>query len=105
MAIRTFRDPSGIEWQVWEVHPSLAERRAREDRRAGQRETSDRRKLEQARADLPDDLRRGWLAFRSVVERSRRTPIPPGWESLSDDELGELVQRAERLGPPRRLIE
>ena len=105
MPVRSFRDASGVEWQVWEVHPSLAERRAHRDRRADRREVSDRRRVQLPRADLPEDLRQGWLAFRSAFERRRRTPIPPGWESLSDLELGRIVDRAERLGAPRRLIE
>lgn len=99
MAVRTFRDPSGVEWQVWEVHPTLAERRLTAERRvAGRSSSSDRRVRVAPRAITRADLVHGWLAFRSAHERRRRAPIPPDWESMSDEELSEILRVAERAG-------
>jgi hypothetical protein len=97
MAYRTFRDASGVEWQVWEVHPTLAERRVLRERRAAARGVPERRIRNEPRTAVRNDLRYGWLAFRSRVERRRRAPIPPGWEAFSDEELSEVLERAERI--------
>src|SRR5204863_2321001 len=85
---RVFRDPSGVEWHVWEVHPSLAEPRS----------TGDRRRTVEPRTLVSEHLRRGWLAFRSDTERRRYAPIPSYWMELSDRELSELLADAERSG-------
>lgn len=50
-------------------------------------------------------LTRGWLAFRSDVERRRRAPIPIGWVSMTDDELLDVLRDAESSGDTPRLIE
>jgi hypothetical protein len=105
VAHRQITDREGVTWDVWEVHPTLAERRSLRDRRTEGRVTRDRRIYNQQRASVRDDLRWGWLAFQSVVERRRRAPIPPDWEHLGEAELLEVLDRAERTGPPRRLIE
>jgi hypothetical protein len=96
MSSRTFRDSSGVEWQVWEVHPTLAERRLSQERRQGGRTTRERRVKYQPRAITRADLMLGWLAFKSAHERRRRAPIPPDWESFSDEELSEILSVAER---------
>ena len=54
---------------------------------------------------LPPDLREGWLAFQSDLERRRLTPIPDMWEELPDEELLRLMRQAVTRGRPRRLIE
>jgi hypothetical protein len=98
MTFRTFRDATGIVWQVWEVHPTLAERRRTVERRGDSRPTTERRVRFEPRAITRADLMDGWLAFRSAHERRRRAPIPPDWESMTDDELSEIVRVAERAG-------
>lgn len=82
MPHRVFRDHDGVEWTVWDVHPSIRER------------------LPQ----VANQLRDGWLAMHDgQADRRRVAPIPPGWERLSDDELRVLLGRAERRtsGPVR----
>ena len=105
MAHREVVDAGGMRWEVWEVHPTLAERRMEKDRRSEVRSTPDRRTQSQKRTALAVELRRGWLAFRSKSERRRCKPIPGSWAWMNDTELLELLSRAERAKPPRRLIE
>lgn len=105
MSHRTFRDSAGVEWQAWEVHPTLAERREVRQRRGKKRTTGERRIREQPRVTVHDNLRHGWLAFRSDAERRRRAPIPPHWNDLSDAQLDDLLCQCERLSDVRRLIE
>jgi len=50
-------------------------------------------------------LQGGWLVFQSAREKRRLVPIPPGWASMSDAQLLELLGRSTYAGPPRRLIE
>ena len=105
MAHRTIRDTAGIEWEVWEVHPTSTERRYLADRRALKRSTPERRRIEEKRTVLPGELRKGWLAFRSRFERRRVAPVPAGWEAMSDTELRSLLGRSRLSGPARRLLE
>jgi hypothetical protein len=105
MAHRTFLDAAGIEWEVWEVHPTLTERRVVGDRRGLRRDSPDRRVAAEIRVALDQDLRRGWLAFKSRFERRRRTPIPEGWAQVSEDELCALLRQSRLSGPVRRLAE
>ncbi|MGH7618994.1 MAG: hypothetical protein ACREPM_17375 [Gemmatimonadaceae bacterium] len=67
MAIRVFTDSQGVEWRVWSTVPSSA-------------------------ASVSPELSDGWLSFDSGVQRRRVGPIPPGWESASDERL-ELICR------------
>lgn len=105
MAYRTFVDPEGRSWQVWEVRPSGIERR-RGDRRTGvlpfgggaeRRSGQERRTVRQPRAILNEYLSQGWLAFHSATEKRRLAPIPDGWDELSAVELGELCERADAV--------
>ena len=102
MAHREFRDREGRTWEVWDVHPSMAERRDNENAPAV---TVERRRVSQPRAPLPRELREGWLAFESRFERRRLTPPPNGWLEMSDAELSDLLERAVSTGKVRRLIE
>ena len=102
MAHRTFKDRHGRTWEVWEVQPTMAERRA------ARQEASvafERRKHSEPRASLPDDLRRGWLAFESRNERRRLAPPPRGWSELSDADLVDLLEGAAMRVKPRRLLD
>ena len=95
--MRTFRDSSGTEWQVWRVTPSAAvypERRREARRAAGEggpvdqdrRSTTDRRK---------GDIQLGWLCFDSEAERRRLYPVPPDWEDYPDEGLILLLKSSE----------
>ena len=115
MAHRTFTDALGMEWDVWEVHPQLAERRTRERRGRGaaaqpSRVARDRRLLRdrrrhavaEVRLRITDGFERGWLVFQSAVEKRRLAPIPPHWDECSETLLGDLCDRATPVGEPRR---
>ncbi|MGH7663257.1 MAG: hypothetical protein ACRENI_03020 [Gemmatimonadaceae bacterium] len=67
MSHRVFHDADGREWQVWDVVPSKP---------------------------VGHTLEGGWLAFESLTERRRLTPLPLYWAKASDDELERLLQQA-----------
>jgi hypothetical protein len=105
MAHRTFVDTAKVQWEVWEVYPTLTERRLLTDRRGLRRTTPERRIASVPRVALARDLRRGWLAFKSSYERRRYAPIPEGWADLSEAELRKLLEKSRLSGPVRRLAE
>ena len=80
MAHLSFIAPDGIEWQVWNVKPSLSGR--------------------VTHVDLNPTLESGWLCFQSESERRRLVPVPDGWYELADGELIRLWEQA--LPVPRR---
>jgi hypothetical protein len=107
MASREFRDEHGRLWTVWDVHPSLAERRhVQAGPPPGLRE---RRRHVERRVHVGRDMRRGWLAFESTDgERRRLVPIPElpdGWAAATIDQLRAWCGMANPAPPPRRLIE
>jgi hypothetical protein len=73
--VRRFHDGSRM-WSVWEVTPELL------------------LDMGVAHDALADDLRDGWLCFKTGTERRRFSPLPAGWYHLSDAQLGALCQRA-----------
>ena len=88
MAVRTFRDAKGVEWQVWTVTP----------------------RIERASNALSEyvapELRNGWLAFRSESEVRRLAPVDPRWETMPEESLRDLLERAtHRSSGGRRLVE
>ena len=110
MAHRTFIDPDGVTWQVWEVAVQPADRIRNERataslRRARQspkkRENLARRLDVELRVAIPAEFEHGWLAFASTEGNKRLAPIPREWMSLSDDALNELCGRAVSMHPPR----
>lgn len=94
MSYRRFSDSDGGSWEAWEVHPAAVERRINTDRRVKPRETSDRRRTREFRLAIPRELSEGWLALQGRSRKIRLSPIPDGWEHLSDDELAALVRHA-----------
>lgn len=115
MGHRTFTDADGVIWQVWDVHPQLAERR-RGPRRSissrlgagarDQRTGIDRRHRPEVRVPVREGYEHGWLAFDSVVGSKRLAPIPDGWDALPEDSLRDLWRRGEDAARiRRRLIE
>lgn len=107
MALREFTDDRGRQWTVWDVYPTLVERRHRiAGPPPGVRE---RRRSYEHRARLGASMSAGWLAFESRDgERRRLAPIPEvakGWDCAPDPELRMWLDRAEPAPPPRRLIE
>jgi hypothetical protein len=81
---RKFEDGSGTRWTAFAVYPSPATA---------------------SRASLRGTFQKGWLAFDSIVETRRLTPVPDNWRSLSDDGLRDLCESAQRATrrhrPPR----
>ena len=75
MALREYRDPSGVTWRVWLVRPGLP-------------------------ATVPEGYETGWLCFESEAEKRRLCPVPPSWEARSDHELDVLRRAADPV--PRR---
>src|ERR1700694_5097249 len=102
MAHKTFLDPDGVTWQVWEVVVQPADR-IRNDRATSslrrarqtptQRENLARRLQVEQRVALPAAFEHGWLAFASTEGNKRLAPIPPEWMTLSDDALNELCKQ------------
>jgi hypothetical protein len=82
MAVREFTDETGTRWQVWLTTPST-------------------------NAVAMPGYEKGWLTFEAddASRRLRRlTPVPRGWEEMSDVELtllcraaSEATRRRERL--------
>ncbi|CAN5144870.1 hypothetical protein BH24GEM2_BH24GEM2_04730 [soil metagenome] len=96
MALRTFTDPAGTEWKVWDVIPAFV--REQEERREGEPDSKPkaperRRSLDRSNLLTPG-LERGWLCFESDAEKRRLSPIPPDWEQGTDEELAALCGEA-----------
>jgi hypothetical protein len=98
VSYREFQDPSGVQWEVWEVHPALLERRLRANETPAE---MDRRTTARKRAPVAHELRFGWLVFEAGGAKRRLAPVPPGWERLDDAGLGELLARASVRDGPR----
>ncbi len=105
MALREFLDSHGVEWQVWDVVPSTADRRRGRDRRGHGRRTRDRRRRHDAEVVGTMYRSAGWLTFESKHEKRRLRPIPAGWPSQSDADLQQLLDDAEPAPRSNRLIE
>jgi hypothetical protein len=105
MAHRTFIDPAGFAWDVWEVHATLGERRrARQSKAPATGERRVRQENRVAMGTVPS----AWLVFEStrLREKRRLRPIPDDWEHATDAELDALRQQAKpALNASRRLIE
>lgn len=99
MTHRTFKDQQGKIWDVWQVHPSAAERRffqrrLHEDERTDtteRRSRLDRRESEtthyQHRAAVAAEFAYGWLCFESAGEKRRLAPVPEAWERADDETI------------------
>jgi hypothetical protein len=96
---RTFKDKNGKIWDVWQVHPSAAERRfvqrrtKDEDRgEAGERRGGDDRRLGEkahavTRATIAPEFTYGWLCFETTGEKRRLAPVPEGWDRADDETI------------------
>ena len=103
--LRSFKDASGVHWDVWEAHPRLQERRTTEELRMIPRPEESPRRSGDRRTSPPSPESEGWLVFHSALERRRQRPISPGWDQLTDVELEKLMLRARPSGPRSRLLE
>ena len=82
---RTFADQVGRLWEVWEMTPSDI---FRPDPDADVR-------AEVAECPPEGAWARGWLTFHCGTGRRRLAPVPERWERATDDELRELLERAD----------
>ena len=105
MTHRTFRDPLGRLWQVWEVRPSTAERRNLTKPAVPPDPGVERRVRTQYRLVLGPELSNGWLAFETNGDRRRLAPIPDEWEHLPVAKLGDLCADATPVPLLPRLSE
>jgi hypothetical protein len=71
VAVRSFLDPDGQEWSVWEVVPS--------------------RKSD---LFLPATMAEGWLCFEAAHEKRRLHPIRLSWEAMDEAALWLLCESA-----------
>lgn len=106
MALRTFVDAAGTEWQVYDVIPRPEERR-HYDRRtptgqpAVERRSEQDRRVTVGRLSSMSDLGLGWLCFDAGGQRRRLAPIPEAWAQASDAELKRYLGIAR---PVRRVL-
>ena len=103
MPLREFVDERGRRWMVWDVNPTLVERRLRNV--GPPRGVTERRR--HGKPHGPIRLTEGWLAFEATDgERRRLAPIPTaGWAEASEEELRSWCGMAVPRPPARRLVE
>jgi hypothetical protein len=112
---RTFKDKEGRIWDVWQVHPSAAERRfvqrrTKDEKRsdaAERRSGDDRRVGEKAqpvtRATIAPEFTYGWLCFETIGEKRRLAPVPEGWDRADDETIEQWCCVAKAV--PKRKTE
>jgi hypothetical protein len=103
MALRTFTDSTGREWEVYDVVPRSEERRHYDRRSLGddesmaaeeaaERRDADRRLTVGGAEHIA--ARTGWLCFDSPDERRRLMPIPDGWNRSDEATLETYLKEA-----------
>lgn len=104
MAYRRFTDSAGESWRVWDVAPTLIDRRFSIRRiKVIKIHFPDRRTVPDRRVDMrrsrlyfpPTET--GWLAFESDSSKRRLRPIPEGWAREPDEALEEFCARAVEI--------
>lgn len=104
MSHRIFHDRYGLPWEVWDVIPGMAERRAGIERREMSRTIMDRREPSGYWIGVRHELAEGWLCFQNGAEKRRLAPIPPDWDRLPEDELLRLLEAAKPAGAQSRSV-
>ena len=106
MACRDFADADGRYWVVWDVYPTLAERR---QKNAGAPLGTRDRRFRERRSELRSNVTKGWLAFEAADgERRRLVPlpeIPGGWAKATPEQLRAWCVMAKPSPPPERRLE
>lgn len=79
MAVREFNDAEGRSWRAWAITPESIE------------------PVTRGEDYLADCFVTGWIVFETTngSEKRRLCPWPMRWAEMSDDELRELLGRAE----------
>jgi len=101
MPLREFVDAGGVLWSVWEVQPSLLERRSGE---VVIQADGERRGMPARRAPVAMELRFGWLVFESETSKRRLAPVPPGWESADENALRAYLAKATIRDGPKLVL-
>lgn len=85
MALREFQDFDGSSWRVWDITPEKLHPSTRAE-------------------DYLQGYLEGWLVFEAVngSAKARLNPIPMRWNELADQQLQELLRRAEPVGEGER---
>ena len=78
---RTVTDARGVRWDVFAVHPEAHQ---------------------SLNVTLQGTYQQGWLCFNAGPDTRRLSPIPDGWQTLSEDALVRMVERAEPAPQRRR---
>ena len=97
MPVRTLRGGDGESWNVWDVTPDprgMWELRKGERRRGPNPAYRGPERRVNVDRRSGSTLAMGWLCFQSPSEKRRLTRIPPGWETMSDAELWNLLNEA-----------
>jgi hypothetical protein len=83
MSLRQFTGTDGTTWDVYDVVAQEVSKDASPSRPLSAPSGSFRRYS-------------AWLCFESHDEKRRLTPIPDDWQTASEDELRQLLTRAQR---------
>ena len=108
MTLRTFNDPEGRMWDVWDVLPDRVAPSPYGHCRMGDRRCPDpvllykgpERRVAERRMTAPrtvmsvPGMERGWLVFVSDGVKRRLAPPPDGWEACPESALARLLERA-----------
>jgi hypothetical protein len=81
VALRDFVDSRNVEWRIWDVTPERMHPLTAREMFHGEYA----------------DFQEGWLVFECATERRRLAPFPGRWESMSMEQLEELLARAVRV--------
>jgi hypothetical protein len=86
MAFREFTDASGRRWRAWDIRPEAIH------------------PVTKAEDYLADCFVTGWIVFETVSgdEKRRLCPWPMRWMDRTEEQLRELLARAELVPPHRR---
>lgn len=107
MALRSFVDSAGQEWEAFDVVPRADERR-QYDRRtsdgasledSGDRRDGDRRVTVGRSSRRLGGPEAGWLCFEHNGGRRRLSPIPDDWKKADDAQLEEYCRTARPVKP------
>jgi hypothetical protein len=77
MAHRTFSGSDGALWNAWSIAPDRPESWNTK-----------------AAHFLPTGMTEGWLCFECGDDKRRLSPVPDGWDALSDEELRAMCASA-----------
>lgn len=95
MGLRRYTDPTGREWNVWDVPPRFSPKRSGVDRRASSRpHQPERRKTPDRRVTPPlPEWVHGWICFQNENEKWRLCPLPEDWEAVPPEQLEQYRRK------------